>query len=115
MWRLCVEEDATQYAAPTLYYWSKLYTNLEKGKEYTELARTVTINILCFKLLPGELYHSMYGVYNARNQHLLTKDLEIHFIEMSKWKFQRQQKRRASSSALRMRTRYRKSMNCIDK
>lgn len=90
MWRLCVEEDANKHNMQrhTLYYWSKLYTNLEKGKEYTELARTVTINILCFKPLPGELYHSMYGVYNARNQHLLTKDLEIHFIEMPKWKFQ---------------------------
>lgn len=70
----------------TLYYWSKLYTNLEKGKNYSELARTVTINILNFDLLPCDMYHSMYGLYNLQNQHLLTKDLEIHFIEMPKWR-----------------------------
>lgn len=69
----------------TLYYWSKLYTNLEKGKNYSELTRTVTINILNFDLLPCDMYHSMYGLYNLQNQHLLTKDLEIHFIEMPKW------------------------------
>lgn len=72
----------------TMYYWSKLYCDdLQRGQGYNELTRTVAINILAFALLPGKEYHSMYAVYNIKTQHKLTDDMEIHIIEIPKWKF----------------------------
>lgn len=70
----------------TLYYWAKLYTTLEKGQDYNELTRTVTINLLNFSLLPTVDYHNMYSLYNSKQPHQLINDMEIHFIEMPKWK-----------------------------
>ena len=68
------------------FYWSRIYQQLKKGEKYHELHRTVTINILKFKLLPQEDTHAVYGIYNMENGHRLTEDLEIHFLEIPKWK-----------------------------
>ena len=49
----------------SLYYWSRLYNELKSGEEYTELKRTVTINILDFNLFEKKKYpsyHSCFGV-----------------------------------------------------
>lgn len=71
----------------SLFYWSRLYYNdLTAGSDYTQLTRAVTINILDFHLLDCNEYHSCYGIYNKKNQHQLTEDLEIHFLELSKYK-----------------------------
>ncbi|MBR1660740.1 MAG: Rpn family recombination-promoting nuclease/putative transposase [Acidaminococcaceae bacterium] len=73
----------------TLYYWSRLYVRrLQKGGDYSELNRTVTLNILDYKLF-GEwpYYHSCFAVLNTKElSHALTKDLEIHFVELPKLK-----------------------------
>ena len=73
----------------SLYYWSRLYNNgLKSGEEYTELKRTVTINILDFNLFDKKIYpnyHSCFGVYDIKTGNLLTSDCEIHFLELPKW------------------------------
>jgi len=73
----------------TLYYWSQLYTRrLLSGEHYERLNRTVTLNILDYKLFKDEewgQYHSCFAVLNTKDlTHALTKDLEIHFVELPK-------------------------------
>ena len=73
----------------TLYYWSQLYNRrLLGGEDYENLNRTVTINILDYRLFADEMwpeYHSCFAVLNTKDvHHALTKDLEIHFVELPK-------------------------------
>ena len=73
----------------TLYYWSQLYNRrLLGGEDYESLNRTVTINILDYRLFTDETwpeYHSCFAVLNTKDaHHALTKDLEIHFVELPK-------------------------------
>ena len=74
----------------SLYYWSRLYNQLRRGKPYGELPRTVCINLLAFTLFTdAELssdWHNCFAVVNRkRPEHHLTEDLEIHFLELPKW------------------------------
>ena len=78
----------------SLFYWSRLYNQLRKGKPYGKLPRTVCINLLAFNLFTEEAlssdWHSCFAVVNKRRpEHLLTEDLEIHFLELPKWERQR--------------------------
>ena len=73
----------------TLYYWSQLYNRrLLGGEDYENLNRTVTINILDYRLFDDDVwqhYHSCFAVLNTKDaRHALTKDLEIHFVELPK-------------------------------
>lgn len=73
----------------SLYYWSRLYNSgLKSGEEYTELKRTVAINILDFSLFDKKIYpnyHSCFSLYDIKTGNLLTSDCEIHFLELPKW------------------------------
>jgi predicted transposase/invertase (TIGR01784 family) len=72
----------------TLFYWSKLFVeDFESGSLYKELKKTVTINILGFKLeeLRDEGFHSIYKIGEAQTKNNLTDLLEIHFIEFPKF------------------------------
>ncbi len=73
----------------SLFYWTRLYPRLMRGEDYTQLRRTVCINILDYELFPDEAtpdYHNCFGVLNKRHpQHVLTDDMEIHFVEIPKW------------------------------
>lgn len=72
----------------SLYYWSRLYNELKSGEEYTELKRTVAINILDFNLFDRKKYpsyHSCFGVYDIKTGNQLTSDCELHFLELPKW------------------------------
>ena len=72
----------------SLYYWSRLYNELKSGEEYTELKRTVAINILDFNLFDRKKYpsyHSCFGVYDINTGNQLTSDCELHFLELPKW------------------------------
>lgn len=72
----------------SLYYWSRLYNELKSGEEYTELKRTVAINILDFNLFDKKKYpsyHSCFGVYDIKTGNQLTSDCELHFLELPKW------------------------------
>lgn len=75
----------------TLYYWSRIYsTQIQKGIPYTELAKTITINILNFRFLQEtERFHTTFHLYEDQEQFPLTDVMEIHFMEipklMDKW------------------------------
>ena len=71
----------------TLFYWSKLYTeNFKAAEKYSDLNKTITINILGFNYLTDiDSYHSSYKIYEDKSKQLLTDLLEIHFIEMPKF------------------------------
>ena len=69
----------------TLYYWAQMYQSLRKGEDYENLTRSITINLLNFRLLPQENAHNMYGLYDIASGHRLTEDLEIHFLEIPKF------------------------------
>ena len=72
-----------------LYYWAKNYADLKRGEEYDQLKRTVAINILGFNLFDVKAYpdmHSCFGVYDIKTKCQLTNKLEIHFLELLKFK-----------------------------
>ena len=71
----------------TLYYWSRIYTDqLSSTRDYSELSRTICINILNFKLLDNERYHNTYRLKELTTNEELTDIEEIHFIELPKSK-----------------------------
>ena len=71
----------------TLYYWSKIYSDqLGASENYKNLARTVCINILNFKLLDNDRYHNTYRLKEITTNEELTDIEEIHFIELPKSK-----------------------------
>ena len=72
----------------TLYYWSDVYNmQLKQGMDHQELAKTITINILDFRLLPQtQRYHTTFHLHESNEKFLLTDMMEIHFIEMPKLK-----------------------------
>ena len=71
----------------TLYYWSRIYTDqLSSTRDYSELSRTICINILNFKLLDNDSYHNTYRLKELTTNEELTDIEEIHFIELPKSK-----------------------------
>jgi len=71
----------------SLYYWSKLYEEqLGNGENYSKLKRTVCINILNFKYLKTDNFHTAYRLKELKTNEELTDIQEIHFIEIPKLK-----------------------------
>lgn len=72
----------------TLYYWAGLYHGqLARGQKFTELCKTVTINILAFDWFRGDgRYHRTFHVRDDATGEPLCDDLEIHFLELEKTK-----------------------------
>jgi len=69
----------------SLYYWSRLYSEqLNEGENYNKLARTICINLLNFKYLKTENFHSNYRLKERTTNEELTDVQEIHFIEIPK-------------------------------
>lgn len=80
--------DQKNMVPRTLFYWSKLFVeDFEAGSTYKLLQKTVTINILGFKLedLRNEEFHSIYKLQEMSSKNSLTDLLEIHFIEFPKF------------------------------
>ncbi|MDY3915489.1 MAG: PD-(D/E)XK nuclease family transposase [Selenomonadaceae bacterium] len=72
-----------------LYYWSRDYTDLKKGDGYEKLKRTVAINILNYNIFDAKRYsdmHSCFGFFDLKKGCQLTKQLEIHFLELKKFR-----------------------------
>jgi predicted transposase/invertase (TIGR01784 family) len=45
----------------TLYYWAKLYEEqLGESKPYTDLKKTITMNIMISRILPNERFHNVF-------------------------------------------------------
>ena len=72
-----------------LYYWSANYSKLlKKGEEYEDLMPVISINLLNFNLNKvNKNVHSCYMIYDTKNKNLLTDHLQIHIIELKKFKF----------------------------
>ena len=73
----------------SLFYWARNYADLKRGEEYDQLKRTIAINILGFNLFSEKKYqnmHSCFGIYDIKTQCQLTDKMEIHFLELPKFK-----------------------------
>jgi predicted transposase/invertase (TIGR01784 family) len=71
----------------SLYYLSKMYEEqLGEGEDYSKLTRTVCINILNFKYLKTEKFHTGYRLKEIESNEELTDIIEMHFIEIPKLK-----------------------------
>lgn len=95
----CVTEEGTQIDVEvqvvnkknmerrTLFYWSQMYLmNLNKGEKYQDLKPAITINILRYNIFPENSFHSMYSIYNMETHRRLNEDMELHFLEVPKFK-----------------------------
>ncbi|MDD2401417.1 MAG: Rpn family recombination-promoting nuclease/putative transposase, partial [Clostridia bacterium] len=78
------------YRKRALYYWSKMYgETIEEGKTYETLKKCVVVNLLDFKLLSEtDKYHSIFRIKEIQDNYELLEDLEIHYIELPKFKEQ---------------------------
>jgi len=76
----------------SLFYWSKVYyRSLKKGQDYRELPNVIAINIVDFDYLPGENFHACFHLReDADPSIILSPVLEIHFVNMVKWRRQRE-------------------------
>ena len=71
-----------------LYYWAANYSKLlKKGEQYEELTPVISINLLNFNLSKNGNVHSCYMIYDTKSERLLTDHLQIHMIELKKFKF----------------------------
>ena len=72
-----------------LYYWAYNYSKLlKKGEQYDDLTPVISINLLNFNLSKkNDNFHSCYMIYDTKNKNLLTDHLQIHMIELKKFKF----------------------------
>ena len=69
----------------SLYYLSKMYEEqLGEGEDYSNLKRTICINILNFKYLKTENFHTGYRLKEIHTHQELTDVIEMHFIEIPK-------------------------------
>ncbi|MGL6173916.1 MAG: Rpn family recombination-promoting nuclease/putative transposase [Cellulosilyticaceae bacterium] len=69
----------------SLYYLSKMYEEqLGEGDDYASLKRTICINILNFKYLKTEAFHTGYRLKEIQTNEELTDVIEMHFIEIPK-------------------------------
>jgi predicted transposase/invertase (TIGR01784 family) len=73
----------------SLFYWSKLYsTALEAGKDYKNLPNVITINILDYdySFIKLDRFHTTFHLWEDRERYKLTEAIEVHFIEMLKFR-----------------------------
>ncbi|MCB1160468.1 MAG: Rpn family recombination-promoting nuclease/putative transposase, partial [Leptospiraceae bacterium] len=75
------------YGKRVLYYWSKLYSQqIDRGNLYSILQPVYSVSFLNFDLLKIENFHSTFLLLEKNNPEItLTKDLEIHIIELRKF------------------------------
>ena len=76
----------------SLFYWSMVYyRSLKGGQDYRELPNVIAINIVDFDYLPGENFHTCFHLReDADPSIILSPVLEIHFVNMVKWRKQRE-------------------------
>ena len=71
-----------------LYYWARIYVrSMKKGNDYKSLKRTIQVLITNFEVkdLESLEYHTKWEIIEEKGRKkILTKDLEVHIIEMPK-------------------------------
>jgi len=72
----------------SLFYWGKEYTKgIKSGQDYLELPTVININIIDFEFMETENFHTVFHLREEKESHLILTDiLEIHFINMIKWR-----------------------------
>ncbi|MDR1996801.1 MAG: Rpn family recombination-promoting nuclease/putative transposase [Candidatus Margulisbacteria bacterium] len=75
-------------ARRSLFYWSKEYSKgIKAGEDYVNLPGVITINIVNFEFIAGVDFHSIFHLReDTHRECLLTDVLEIHFIDMVKYR-----------------------------
>jgi predicted transposase/invertase (TIGR01784 family) len=68
-----------------LFYWARAFgAQLEIGEEYRAILPCVGVYILDFGDLQGHDFHSVFKLSNAATGEVLTRALEMHFLELPK-------------------------------
>jgi predicted transposase/invertase (TIGR01784 family) len=72
----------------TLLHWGREYTRaISAGEDYAVLPKVVTINIVNFDNIRLERFHTSFHLWeDGEKDYLLTDVLEIHFINMVKFR-----------------------------
>jgi len=72
----------------TLLHWGREYTkSISAGDDYKDLPRVITINIVNFDNIKLDDFHTCFHLWEDDNHdYLLTDVLEIHFINMVKFR-----------------------------
>ena len=71
-----------------LFSWSRVYSEGTKaGRNYRDLPKVIAINIMDFDFPPNESYYEYYQLRGGNNpSSIMSKGLEIHCIDMTKWR-----------------------------
>jgi predicted transposase/invertase (TIGR01784 family) len=72
----------------SLYYSSSEFVKgIKSGQDYSELPDVIAINIVDFEFLPTKGFHSCFHLReDSEPDIILTKSLEIHFLDMVKYR-----------------------------
>ena len=86
--------DKKNMGLRTTYYWAKMFVEqLKLGGKYQDLQKTITINILNYNIFPKiERFHTTFHIREDELSFVLTDRLEIHFIELGKFRRLRSEK-----------------------
>ncbi len=73
------------YRERSLYYWAKMYADeLKKGEDYLDLKKTISVNILDFKLFDCDDAYSKFSLFEETRHELLTDKCLLLFFELTK-------------------------------
>jgi predicted transposase/invertase (TIGR01784 family) len=72
----------------TLWYWGREYTKgISAGENYKDLPKVITINIVNYDNIKLDNFHTCFHLWeDDQHEYLLTDVLEIHFINMVKFR-----------------------------
>ncbi|MCL2320437.1 MAG: Rpn family recombination-promoting nuclease/putative transposase, partial [Treponema sp.] len=72
----------------SLFYWSREYSKfLKSGEDYIELPNVIAINIVNFECIPSSGFHACFHLWEDTQRDLMLTDaLEIHFVDMVKFR-----------------------------
>jgi predicted transposase/invertase (TIGR01784 family) len=72
----------------TVFYWGREYTkSLSAGQDYGDLPVVIAINIVNYQFFPVGGFHTCFRLREDTERDLvLTDALEIHFLDMVKWR-----------------------------
>lgn len=68
-----------------LYYWARLYADqLRRGRGYDQLHRCVVVQILAFRELRGERFHTTFRLREIHDGQAYCEHAELHLLELPK-------------------------------
>jgi predicted transposase/invertase (TIGR01784 family) len=81
-------KDLQNMEKRTLWYWGREYTKgISSGKNYKDLPKVITINIVNYDNIKLEDFHTCFHLWeDEHHEYLLTDVLEIHFLNMVKFR-----------------------------